>query len=623
MQGNTVGDIVSVRKEERQGRKALLFASALATGGLLISSGATQFVAYRVGYHPALGRPLFGHFYAPWSWLEWMKSPWANNAAATFQMVKAGVIVGAFACMAPIMLAAAGNRRRPIRHEGVHGTARFQTAQEVRSSGLLPRVPSFFQRLRGHKARPSAGVYVGGWTDKRGQIHYLRHDGPEHCIVIAPTRSGKGVGNILPTLLSWPASALVYDEKGELWQLTAGWRSKHANNVVIRWEPGAVSGSAGFNFLEEVRLRTPHEVSDAQSISQAICDPKGEGLETKDHWTKTAFALITGCILYVCYRALAHGKAGSLADLATLLSDPSREADDLWQEMVRHPHPAIAAAGRDMLDKPERERGSVLSSAKVYLTLFTDPLVVANSRQSDFRLADLMNHDRPVSLYIVTRGADKERLRPLVRLLLTLALRHSMGAELRYQAGQALMPHRHRLLVMLDEFPSLLRMEVIEGSLPKAAGWGIKFFLAAQNREQLFQAYGQHQTITGNCHIRIVYAPNERESAEWISAMVGTTTIIKEDITESGPRYGALKNISRTYHEVSRPLMTPDEIMDLRKPQKDDNDRIIEAGEMITFIAGERPIAGTQILYFDDPTFRERSANAPPPTGKTRAGIAA
>jgi type IV secretion system protein VirD4 len=163
-------------------------------------------------------------------------------------------------------------------------------------------------------------------------------------------------------------------------------------------------------------------------------------------------------------------------------------------------------------------------------------------------------------------------------------------------------------------------MEVIEGSLPKAAAWGIKFFLAAQNREQLFQSYGQYQTITGNCHVRIVYAPNEWESAEWISHMVGSTTIIKEDVTESGTRMGALNHVSRTYHEVSRPLMTPDEIMTLKKSAKDEDGKIVEPGEMVVFIAGENPIKGTALLYFLDPVFRRRAAIGPVPSGSTLAG---
>jgi type IV secretion system protein VirD4 len=175
---------------------------------------------------------------------------------------------------------------------------------------------------------------------------------------------------------------------------------------------------------------------------------------------------------------------------------------------------------------------------------------------------------------------------------------------------------------MLDEFPSLGRMHVIEDALPKCAGYGIKCFLAAQDREQMLSAYGQHQTITANCHVRIIYAPNERETARWVSDLIGTTTIVKEDVTESGHRLGPLSQVSRTFHEVSRPLMTPDEIMTLRKPQKergaDGTDVITEAGEMVVFVAGENPIKGTQILYFLDPLFRQRAAVPAPVSGSTR-----
>jgi type IV secretion system protein VirD4 len=177
------------------------------------------------------------------------------------------------------------------------------------------------------------------------------------------------------------------------------------------------------------------------------------------------------------------------------------------------------------------------------------------------------------------------------------------------------------MLLMLDEFPSLGRMPPIEDALPKCAGYGIKCFLAAQDREQMFAAYGAHQTITSNCHIRIVYAPNERETARWVSEMIGTTTIVKEDVTESGNRLGSLSHVSRTFHEVSRPLMTPDEIATLKKPRKtrdsDGNEIITEAGEMILLIAGENPIKGTQILYFLDPLFRKRAAIPAPPSGST------
>lgn len=598
----------------RPGRKALLVTTGLVAAGIAVSCAATQFVAHRVGYHPALGAPWFEHVYAPWSWVSWMQAPWAQNAKSTFAYMTSGMMVTAAAGLLVGLAASNGARRKPRKHADVHGSARFMTDEaEIRRTGLLPR-----------KGQPHGGVYVGGWTDAKGRIHYLRHDGPEHAIVIAPTRSGKGVGNILPTLLSWPASCLIYDEKGELWALTAGWRAGDGGNTVIRWEPGAVDGSAGFNFLEEIRLGTVYEVSDAQNISQMVCDPNGDGIEGKDHWGKTSFDLLAAVFLHVMYKAQAAGMTAGFSDVAFALSDPKEDSKALWEAMRANTwgpggstHMVVAAAGRDQLDRPEKERGSVLSSAKIYLTLFKDPIVAENTKRSDFRLLDLMNAAKPVSLYIVTRGADKERLRPLVRLLLTMAMRQLTGVELKYQDGQAVMPHRHRMLMMLDEFPSLGRLQIVQDALPNCAGYGIKAFLAAQDRGQVFNAYGQWQTITGNCHVRIIYASNEWETAEWVSHIVGQTTIVKEDVTESGLRHGSLKNISRTYHEVGRPLLTPDEIMRLKKSRKDDGGRIVESGEMVIFVAGEAPIKGTQILYFLDPTFDARSRIPAPGTGST------
>ena len=209
------------------------------------------------------------------------------------------------------------------------------------------------------------------------------------------------VGNILPTLLSWPTSALVYDEKGELWALTAGWRAKEANNTTIKVELGALIGSAGFNFLEEIRLGTPYEIGDAQAIAQMICDPNGDGIEGKDHWGKTSFDLLGAAFLHLLYRMAAEGNVASLTDVAYAISDPDNPSDELWEEMRANTHVKgtrhlfVAAAGQDMLDRNEKERKSVLSTAKTYLNLVKDPIVAGNIKRSDFCVRDLMNRQLP------------------------------------------------------------------------------------------------------------------------------------------------------------------------------------------------------------------------------------
>jgi type IV secretion system protein VirD4 len=176
---------------------------------------------------------------------------------------------------------------------------------------------------------------------------------------------------------------------------------------------------------------------------------------------------------------------------------------------------------------------------------------------------------------------------------------------------------------MLDEFPSYGKLEVFQEALAYIAGYGIKAYLIAQDIAQLWGAYGRDESIVSNCHIRIAYAPNKIETAEWLSRMAGTATIVKEDITQSGGRFAAiLKNVSKTYHQVGRPLATADEIMRLKAPVKDRGDIITEPGDMLVFVAGHAPIFGTQSLYFRDPVFLAR-ANLPAPQGNSPIGTAA
>jgi len=124
----------------------------------------------------------------------------------------------------------------------------------------LPKPRTLWQVVTGKNAAPNSGVYVGAWLDKHGKQHYLRHNGPEHILCYAPTRSGKGVGLVVPTLLSWPHSSVITDLKGELWALTAGWRQQHGKNKVLRFEPAALTGCVCWNPLDEIRIRTEYEV---------------------------------------------------------------------------------------------------------------------------------------------------------------------------------------------------------------------------------------------------------------------------------------------------------------------------------------------------------------------------
>lgn len=601
---------------------------------------ATQYFAYTFNYQEVLGEHL-GSLYRPWAIIEWAVR-WANDYPLQLKQAGGfGMIVAAsgLLCLAIVRTIQAS---RPRPNPFLHGSARWANREDIEAATLLPRARTVLDWVKGTPRHSADGVYVGGWLDGKGKLHYLRHSGPEHVLTYAPTRSGKGVGLVIPTLLSWPHSALIADLKGELWELTAGWRQQHAKNTVLRFEPAAAKGSVRWNPLDEVRLGTEHEVADVQNLATILVDPDGRGLES--HWQKTSQALLVGVILHALYKARHDGTTTSLPAVDTMLADPQRPIAELWKDMTTYGHvngqvhPVVGAAARDMMDRPEEEAGSVLSSAKSYLALYRDPLVAHNVSASEFRIRDLMHQTSPVSLYLVTKPNEKARLRPLIRVFVAMAMRlltdtiaferqpiqTSWATELLDRLGRCSSPphlttkpsYTHRLLGMLDEFPSLGKLEIFQESLAFMAGYGLKFYLICQDINQLRSretGYGPDEAISSNCHIQNAFPPNRIETAEHLSRLTGQTTVVHEKMTVSRRRLSTWHTQeSRTHQEVQRPLLTPDECLRMPGPKKDAEGHITEAGDMVIYVAGFPAIYGRQPLFFHDPIFAARAAIPPP-----------
>ncbi len=578
-------------------RAALVVAGVLAAA-LLSQSAATQYVAKQLG-HPQAFAPqhLAGGFYQPLAWAgPWRGHTLSRNPAVHF---RARTIAISGTALGAAILALVGllKRRRPTPHDSLHGSAHWATERDLVASELLP----------GRGQRPD-GVFVGGRRQGDG-TQYLRHTGPEHILAFAPTRSGKGVGLVIPTLLTWQHSALIHDPKGEAWALTAGWR-KRAGHRVIRFDP-ADPASARFNPLAEIRLRTPHEVADAQNIATMIVDTDGRGLH--DHWRKTAQSLLVGCILHCAYEQ----EGASLFDVAALLARPNKTTRETLEELVDFahdgdaPHPTVARSIQGALNMQDKELSSVVSTATSNLALYQDPLVSANTSDSDFTVADLMHADEPVSLYLVVRPADQERLRPLIRLMVSQVILQ-LTRDMSFEGGRSVAHYKHRLLLLLDEFAGLRKLSVVEDGLAIMAGYGLKAYLIVQDLQQLTRAYGRDESIMGNCHIRIAFAPNKLETAEHISRMTGKQTVVRKRRSLSGNRRGTLSSVSESYDEVGRALLTPDEVMRLPGPEKDRAGNISRPGDMLIFVAGLAPIYGQQVLYFRDPILSARAQVAPP-----------
>src|SRR5579883_2637378 len=604
---------------------------ALGGVGLLLLSNivATQWVARRLSYEPALGDPLFRvigvRLYSPFHWILWLWRYGSASEMALRSPVISGAAIVVCGSILTIAVFAIVNARRTKsltdNAEDLHGSARWANAEDVRATGLL-------------SARH--GVYVGGWHDRqKKRIHYLRHDGPEHVLAFAPTRTGKGVGLVIPTLLAWEESAVIYDIKGENWAKTAGFRAS-SGHLCFKFSPVEDGTSSRFNPLAEVRLFTPRDVSDAQNIADMIIR-SGEDSPMERHWEDSAASLTTGMILHACYTAAAEDRVACLADLSGLFTRPGVEFRETLNEMIsyqhdadyRHgwrtptglktsTHPVVSEKAQEMLDKESKELSGVLSTAKTALALYSDPLVAANTRSSDFTIDDLVNHARPVSLYLVVPPSDKIRLRRLIRLMFTMVV-NRLTERMAFE-GSEQKRNKHRLLFLIDEFPSLNRMEIFADALSYMAGYGLKAYLIAQDIRQIVDAYGQNESIVSNCHVRVAFAPNQVETAELLSKMTGTTTVQKASFNFSGSRFSpVMSHVNASVDHIERPLMTPDEIMRLRPPKKEgsgDSEIITEPGDMLIFVSGHFPILGMQMLYFADPELARRSAIAPPKTAQ-------
>ncbi len=555
----------------------------------------TQVLAYKFDYQAVLTGELYKNVYQPFAWISWHQKYYTSledtflvaYSQASFFISILSIFLVAFSLMF---------KRKEKAYADVHGTAHWADDKEVKAAHVLNR---------------EDGVYIGGWKDKKGEVQYLRHNGAEHVLAFAPTRSGKGVGLVIPTLLTWAESTIVLDIKGENYALTSKWREQYANNKIYMFNPNDTTGQGDkFNALEEVRLGTLNEVGDIDNIVLMLLDEKGEGL--KDFWEKGGKGFLASFILHILYVSKKEGlKTPSLSLIYKELN--IKPLEDILVEMQSYLHhedttnTSVSTGAVGLENLSERTRGDILQTVNNVLSLYIDPVIASNISKSDFKLDELMNGTQPVSLYIVIDPESIDRMKPVFRIMMLMILK-KLIKKLEFDNGQNTKAYKYRMLLMFDEFPSVGKIDFIEQSIAYMAGYGILFYGIIQDVEQLYKAYGDKETIMSNCHVRIAYTPNKKATASLISDMCGTTTVVKENITTSGKRSSLmLGSVSQTFQEVSRPLLTIDEALRLPMALKNSDGEILEAGKMIIFIGGKSPILGTQILFFKDKIFLDRS----------------
>jgi len=600
---------------------------------VLTASASTEWLAVTLGNPVEMGEPIFWFrgvgIFQPFAgirlWSRYAGSRLISSAVRRdIWIAFAGTIILGmfFAWLAYWFLSLIRDRKDTDNLQNLHGSAKWADKKAIEDLGLLDATD---------------GVYIGGWRDPETQeLRYLIHSGAEPVLLFAPSRSGKGVSAIIPTLCQWRQSVVVYDLKGENWDITSGFRHKIGQRV-LKFSPTLPDESCCYNPLSEVRWETDHDVGDAQTIANAVIRHGGEN-NLYQHFEDAAVDLVSAGILHFGYffRRLDPPREVTLSDVLALYSLPGRDISDTlrqmqtethdpggrsaprldWKDINGRPtttHPFVAKAVQRQLNRADREGASVQSSIVTPMTIYDDPIVQKTISRSDFKIRDLVYGEKPMSLYLKVPQPDRDRLRPLIRLVLQLIF-----ARLMEQPAN----DRHHLLLMLDEFPELKKIPNLAAAMSLMAGYKIKPYLIAQTLTQIREEYGENESITDNCYIKAAFQTDNLMTCKSLSELSGNMTIEKETVNYSGQRTDLyLKHIFRSVEQVQRPLITVDEIRRMKPPRKatnDPNSRIIEPGDMLIFINGVAPIYGTQSLFFLSKTLQART-KIPPPQFDTAA----
>lgn len=439
-----------------------------------------------------------------------------------------------------------------------HGSARFATNKEI-----APLTQS------------GSGLLIG--RDKSGKL--LRYDGPAHLLTMAPTRTGKGVGTIIPNLLTADRSVICIDPKGENAKIAGRARQKFGPVHVL--DPFGVTGqhSAAFNPLDHLDPTSLDVAEDASTLADALVyDEPGQAGEA--HWNEEAKALIAGMILHIAaHEPRQRRTLSTLRECLTL-------APEAFTALLKDMQAATAAGGliaraaNRHLGKSDREAAGVLSAAQRHTHFLDSPRMSAVLGHSDFTFGQLKQHTGTVFLVLPPdRLATYSRW---LRLLVTQSLTDMARTPTKPPAP---------VLYLLDEFAALGHLAPVERAMGLMAGYGVQLWPILQDVHQLRATYGQKAgTFLSNAGVLQVFGVNDHDSARLVSDLLGQETVVFQtmgralDSDKSGISFGE--------QHTARALLTPDEV------------RNMPAHVELLFLAGQRPIVAGKLAYYADAEFK-------------------
>lgn len=430
------------------------------------------------------------------------------------------------------------------------------------------------------------GFILGRWADNG----MLRYDGDGHLMTIAATRSGKGVGTIIPNLLDHPGSVVVTDPKGENWFVTSSNRRKlRPGHKVIPLDPFGLTGedSGGYNPMDSIDLSDPGAEEIAMSMAENMIGKADQG---EAFWVAEAKSILTTLILYA--KTSEDPKDHTLGHVRDLAGQELPEFIEMCQYIARSKKddlPFIAKGAAKILQKEPKELSGVMSTLHSRTHVFSSPRLQKAIGATTFNKDDLLSDN--ASIYIIVPREHLVAYASWMRTTLT-----SLYGLITRDAHKRAEKPQHRILFLLDEFANLGKIREMLDAVSLGAGFGISFWFILQDFSQLQNHYGNNwNTFVGNCDVIQVFGIQDAESCEQVKKLMGETTVWERKLRKSKDDPA----VHKEYDEETRPLLTQDEI------------RRLHPDRQIIFSRPHLPVIANKIRFYDDPDFRDLASPNP------------
>lgn len=515
----------------------------------------------------------------------------------------------------------------------IHGTARFATKKDLKKNGILKENGVVIGQV--NNAIVDANKKKDGSTSLtlRRQSELICHPGKLNTLLLAPTGSGKGVGVLIPTMLSFLGSMVIFDPKGENYNITSGWRRTFSR--VLKFAPCSYS-TLRFNPVMAIRDGDEYAFRDANLIADIIFAPSkvGGGMnESEAYFSNAAKDLVTTTLLHIrfsdyedkslagCLKYLTHtdfatlknaqgesnseqGKEQCLSMIETkhyftitpLMYKNRQEYYDKMGKKVgdkieaESVHNLIVEGATRSLNRNSKEKSSVFSTVFTKLQLFDDPVLANATSGCDFEIEDFINCDDPITLYLCVPYSDIARIAPVFRILISFMLKKFSEGETQF--GEVKL--KNNVLFCLDEFPVLGAFPDIAENMGVLRGYGVFFIIVAQALNQLVDRYGQNHPFLDHCPIHVVYAPGSIQDAKMYSDSIGQESVHQEKVSRSGQRLSNLGSLQFSDNDMGRNLLDPADI------------KRLPGDKALIMVHGMQPYIAEKCVYYQDTRFKDK-----------------